>query len=106
MSLPLKQYQRQTLAWMRDMEDASLLPRGINGLFWEERAFGDGGTYYFSPQLGEMRLEAPPLMHGGLLCDEARPPCHPSRLPLGGPVARGTAPLAALPRPSRNKVRQ
>ena len=57
-ALPLKRYQAQALAWMQDMEE---LPRGINGLFWEERAFGDGGTYYFSPQLGEMRLEAPPL---------------------------------------------
>ena len=74
-ALGLKRYQAQALAWMQDME---ALPRGINGLFWEERAFGDGGTYYFSPQLGEMRLEAPPLMHGGLLCDEACPSCHPS----------------------------
>ena len=66
-ALQLKRYQAQALAWMQDMEG---LPRGINGLFWEERAFGDGGAYYFSPQLGEMRLEAPPVMHGGLLCDE------------------------------------
>ena len=66
-ALPLKQYQAQALAWMKDMES---LPRGLNGLFWEERAFADGGSYYYSPQLGEMRLEAPPVMHGGLLCDE------------------------------------
>ena len=46
------------------------LPRGVNGLFWEERRFGDGGSYHYSPQLGEMRLAPPPTMHGGLLCDE------------------------------------
>ena len=66
-ALALKRYQAQALAWMIDME---ALPRGINGLFWEERKFKDGGSYYYSPQLGEMRLEEPPMMHGGLLCDE------------------------------------
>ena len=68
--MPLKQYQAQTLAWMMDMEDMAKLPRGINGLFWEERAFADGGAYYHFPALGEVRLEAPPLMWGGLLCEE------------------------------------
>ena len=66
-ALTLKRYQAQALAWMIDME---ALPRGINGLFWEERKFKDGGSYYYSPQLGEMRLEEPPMMRGGLLCDE------------------------------------
>ena len=46
------------------------LPRGINGLFWERRAFADGGCFYYSPALGEARLEEPPLMRGGLLCEE------------------------------------
>ena len=90
-ALRLKRYQAQALAWMRDMES---LPRGINGLFWEERAFGDGGAYYFSPQLGEMRLEAPPVMHGGLLCDEARPVCDPSATdPSTPPTAPHPQPL-------------
>ena len=94
-ALRLKRYQAQALAWMQDMER---LPRGINGLFWEERAFGDGGTYHFSPQLGEMRLEAPPVMHGGLLCDEARLVCHPSTNdPSHPPTAPRVQPLTADP---------
>ncbi|KOO29940.1 snf2 super family [Chrysochromulina tobinii] len=67
LALTLKPYQQQAVAWMVDME---ALPRGINGLFWEVRPFADGGAFYYSPQLGEMRLGAPPVMHGGLLCDE------------------------------------
>ena len=68
LALSLKRYQQQALGWMIDMER---LPRGINGLFWEERPFADGGApFHYSPQLGEMRLAAPPVMHGGLLCDE------------------------------------
>lgn len=43
---------------------------GINSLFWEKRPFKDGGCFYYSPNLGEMRMESPPTMHGGLLCDE------------------------------------
>jgi len=66
-ALELKLYQLQTLAWMIDMES---LPRGINGLFWERRCFVDGDFFHYSPELGELRLEEPPMMHGGLLCDE------------------------------------
>jgi SNF2 family DNA or RNA helicase len=68
LALKLKMYQQQTLAWMVDMES---LPRGINSLFWEERPFADGGLpFHYSPQLGEMRLAAPPVMHGGVLAEE------------------------------------
>jgi len=53
------------------VRDRAKLPRGLNGLFWQERAFGDGrGSYHYSPALAELRLEAPPLMWGGLLCEE------------------------------------
>ena len=68
-----------------------LLERGLNGLFWQERAWrkspgssssssssggGGGGQqqqqrYYFSSHLGELRLDAPPLVRGGLLCEES-----------------------------------
>jgi len=68
LALQLKQYQRQALAWMLDMES---LPGGINSLFWEERPFADGGApFHYSPALGEMRLSPPPLMRGGVLADE------------------------------------
>ena len=45
LALQLKRYQLHGLSWMQDMEDASLLPRGVNGIFWEERQFADGGRY-------------------------------------------------------------
>ena len=31
----------------------------------QARAFADAGQYYYSPQLGEMRLAEPPMMRGG-----------------------------------------
>ena len=96
-ALRLKRYQAQALAWMEDMEDTARLPRGINGLFWETRAFGDGGSYHFSPQLGEMRLEAPPVMHGGLLCDESNTSAIRTRAP---PHACTPAPPAASAHPA------
>jgi SNF2 family DNA or RNA helicase len=44
---------------------------GINSLLWEQRTFPDGGHFYYSPALGQVRLGAPPpLMKGGLVCDE------------------------------------
>jgi len=67
-SLTLKTYQRQTLAWMQDHE--SLPNMGLNSLFWEERQWLDGGSYYYFPAAGELRLERPPTVRGGLLCEE------------------------------------
>ena len=64
-ALPMKPYQLQAISWMRQMEG-----RNLNDLFWEKRAFGDGGEYWFAPDLGECRLEEPPTASGGLLCDE------------------------------------
>ena len=44
---------------------------GLNSILWEQRKFADGGHYFYSPALGQLRLGAPPpLMKGGLLCDE------------------------------------
>ena len=64
-ALPMKPYQLQAIRWMREMERLDL-----NALFWERRAFADGGEYWFAPDLGECRLEQPPSASGGLLCDE------------------------------------
>ena len=64
-ALPMKPYQLQAIRWMRQMEGLNL-----NSLFWEKRAFSDGGEYWFAPDLGEGRLEEPPTASGGLLCDE------------------------------------
>ena len=51
---------------------ARLISPGLNQRFWETRRWLDGGEYYYSPQLGELRIGAdkPPVVRGGLLCDE------------------------------------
>ena len=69
LSKTLKRYQSQTVAWMLDQEK---LPRGLNSLFWETRHWGGGGghEFFYAPELGELRLERPPVVRGGLLCDE------------------------------------
>jgi hypothetical protein len=69
LSKTLKEYQRQTVAWMLRQER---LPGGLNSLFWQTRQWAGGGGhhFYYAPALGELRLECPPLVRGGLLCDE------------------------------------
>ena len=70
-ALNLKDYQRQTIAWMEDQES---LPGGLNSLFWEKREWldstGEDDVFYYMPSAGELRLEAPPMVRGGLLCEE------------------------------------
>lgn len=65
---PLMLHQKHAISWMMDMEQLDGF--GINSLFWEEREFIDGGKYYYSPKLGQMRLDKPASLNGGLLCDE------------------------------------
>ena len=69
LSKTLKEYQSQTVSWMLDQES---MPGGLNSLFWETRQWGGGGghEYFYAPELGELRLERPPVVRGGLLCDE------------------------------------
>ena len=67
LALPLMDFQRQTLAWMRDKERSE---RGLNGVFWEERRWADGGEYWYFPLAGELRLSEPPLVRGGMLSEE------------------------------------
>ncbi|ACO67442.1 SNF2 super family [Micromonas commoda] len=67
LALPLMDFQRQTLAWMRDKERSE---RGLNGVFWEERRWADGGKYWYFPLAGELRLSEPPLVRGGMLSEE------------------------------------
>jgi len=63
-------HQKHAICWMAQME--SLGGFGINSILWEEREFLDegGGKYYYSPALGQIRLESPPVMKGGILADE------------------------------------
>jgi hypothetical protein len=68
--LDLLLHQKHAICWMVQMEHLPG-PYGINSLLWEQRSFPDGGHYYYSPALGQIRLGAPPPhMRGGLLCDE------------------------------------
>ena len=76
LALQMLDFQRQTLAWMRNQEAA---PRGLNGAFWEERRWADAdevearggdGSYWYFPLAGELRLQEPPTSRGGMLCEE------------------------------------
>jgi hypothetical protein len=68
LTMPLLCHQIHALCWMRQME--SLGGFGLNSLIWEERQWEDGGKYYYSPALGQLRLVRPVTMHGGILADE------------------------------------
>ena len=59
-------FQRSTVKWMVDVERGP----GINAHFWETRAWGDGGQFWFFPLGGEFRLQEPPHATGGLLAEE------------------------------------
>jgi len=63
LKLDLMLHQRHALCWMTQME--RLPGFGINSIIWEEREFLDGGKYYYSPALGQIRLNRPPVTVGG-----------------------------------------
>ena len=46
---------------------------GLNAYFWEKREFvgssGDLGAYYYFPMCGQLLLEPPPIVSGGLLAE-------------------------------------
>ena len=67
LQLDLMLHQQHAVCWMRQME--SLGGLGINSILWEERKFLDGGCYYYSPALGQIRLGKPPSTVGGILSD-------------------------------------
>ena len=63
LKLDLMLHQQHAVCWMRQMEQ---LPGfGINSMIWEEREFLDGNKYYYSPALGQIRLNKPPITVGG-----------------------------------------
>jgi SNF2-related domain len=68
LTMPLLCHQIHALCWMRQMEKLGGL--GLNSILWEERQWEDGGKYYYSPALGQLRLARPATMHGGILADE------------------------------------
>eukprot|EP00038_Savillea_parva_P008091 m.174656 g.174656 ORF g.174656 m.174656 type:complete len:1539 (-) comp13862_c0_seq1:285-4901(-) len=69
LALEMRPHQLRTYAWMRDQET---LESGINGKFFECRSFADGGTFWYSPILGELRIgtDVPPIVRGGVVADE------------------------------------
>ncbi len=77
-ALPMFGFQREALAWMRDQEAR---PGGLNAAFWETRRWGDAtatsaaasdgdAAFFYFPLAGELRLQRPPLVTGGMLCDQ------------------------------------
>ena len=54
------------------MMDCEASRGGINARFWEVWQWADGERFFYSPFLGELRLEhdMAPITRGGLLCDE------------------------------------
>jgi hypothetical protein len=70
-NLKMKEYQLQTLAWIQDHESEDALPNmGLNSLFWQEIEFKDGGNFYYFPGAGELRLEKPPTVRGGIVAEQ------------------------------------
>ena len=70
LKLQLMLHQQHAVCWMAHME--SLGGFGLNSIIWEEREFSDGGKYYYSPALGQLRLDKPPTTVGGCVADEVR----------------------------------
>jgi hypothetical protein len=68
LSVKLYEFQKSTYKWMLDQEKDEA---GLNGHFWEQWCFDDGGgSMYYFPIGGEFRFEKPPVARGGLLCEE------------------------------------
>mmetsp|Transcript_10697 Transcript_10697/g.19310 ORF Transcript_10697/g.19310 Transcript_10697/m.19310 type:complete len:1185 (-) Transcript_10697:1237-4791(-) len=64
-------YQIQSINWMRDQEHMRhSLPCGLNSYLWRSYRWMDSGAYFVSPFLGELRLESPPCITGGILSEE------------------------------------
>jgi hypothetical protein len=70
LQVELMLHQKHALSFMYKMEH---LENGINSLIWEERAFPEGGRYFYSPILGQLRLalgHSSEPVRGGILADE------------------------------------
>ena len=75
-NVTLRDYQKETVAWMRLQEDVRVQSGGgvpgLDGYFWERRSFVDstGDEYYYFPLGGHVLLNPPPTVSGGLLAEE------------------------------------
>lgn len=73
LQVSLMLHQVHGVCWMYQMEQQP----SINSIFWEQRQWSDGGTYWYAPALGQARLflgacptRPPPQVRGGILADE------------------------------------
>jgi hypothetical protein len=69
LKVTLYEFQKTTYKWMLDHEKDK---GGINSHFWEEWQYSnaDGGSMFYFPMAGTIRLTRPPHTTGGLLCEE------------------------------------
>jgi gamma-glutamylcyclotransferase (GGCT)/AIG2-like uncharacterized protein YtfP len=67
LKVQMYEFQRSTYQWMLDQERD---PGGLNRRFWEVWVQEGGQPMYYFAEAGELRLQEPPLVSGGLLCEE------------------------------------
>lgn len=72
LTVPLYPYQKQTVRWMLDKEND---PHTLNDYFWQEYRFTDspnapGGSFFYFPLRGELRICRPPSTRGGMVTEE------------------------------------
>ncbi|CAN8077091.1 unnamed protein product [Agarophyton chilense] len=72
LNVTLFPFQEQTVRWMLDKEND---PYCLNDYFWEERFFTkvngkNSGSFFYFPLTGEVRLNRPPRMRGGMVTEE------------------------------------
>ncbi|PXF41808.1 hypothetical protein BWQ96_08456 [Gracilariopsis chorda] len=72
LTVPLYPFQEQTVSWMLDKENDR---HCLNDYFWEERFFTktdgkDNGSFFYFPLTGEVRVNRPPRMRGGMVTEE------------------------------------
>jgi hypothetical protein len=71
--LQLRPYQLQALSWMVEQEsDAYAGVAGLNGYLWEKRSFSSHPSefFYYFALSGQLMLDPPPVVTGGLLAEE------------------------------------
>src|SRR4051812_36570394 len=63
--LPMRRYQRESLAWMMDIESTGWSPMTFTRFLC-----ADGTELFWHPLTGCLSLFELPVVHGGLLCEE------------------------------------
>lgn len=97
-------FQRSTYQWMLDQERD---PGGLNRRFWEVWVQEGGQPMYYFAEAGELRLQEPPLVSGGLLCEEMGlgKTVEILALILGNPKIPDTSIISTSDKISRGKIK-